>query len=67
LIALLQIHELFVLALHNTYWDLLRTEGFAELGSLHLVGGTSGTELGSLHLVGGTSGGEAGTPCSNVT
>jgi hypothetical protein len=67
LIALLQIHELFVLALHNACWDMLCTEGFTKLGSLHLVGGTSGTELGSLHLVGGTSGGEAGTPCSNVT
>jgi hypothetical protein len=34
------------------YWDMLRTEGF--------------TELGPLHMVSRTSGGEVGPPCSFI-
>jgi hypothetical protein len=45
LIALLQIHELSMLALHNACWDVLRTKGFTELDPLHLVSGVSAGEV----------------------
>jgi hypothetical protein len=52
LVALLQIHELSVLAPHNVCWDMLRTEGF--------------TELGPLDLISGVNDGEVGPPCSCI-
>jgi hypothetical protein len=44
LVTLLQIHELSVHAFHDACWNMLRTEGFTELGPLHLVSRTSGNE-----------------------
>jgi hypothetical protein len=52
LAALLEIHELSMLALHNACWDVLCMKGF--------------TELSPLHLVNGASGGEVGPPCSGI-
>jgi hypothetical protein len=49
----LKIHELSMLALHNAYWDVLRTKGF--------------TELSPLHLVSRVSDGEVDPPCSSIT
>jgi hypothetical protein len=52
LVALLQIHELSMLALHNAYWDVLRMKGF--------------TKPGPLHLLSRVSGGDVGPPCSGI-
>jgi hypothetical protein len=53
LVALLQIHELSMLALHNASWDVLCKKGFMELSPLHLVSRASG--------------GEVRLPCSGIT
>jgi hypothetical protein len=42
-----------MLAPHNACWDMLRMEGFMELGPPHLLSGMSG--------------GEVGAPCSSIT
>jgi hypothetical protein len=53
LVALLQIHELKMIAFHDACWNMLCTEGF--------------TELDPLYLVSRTSGGETDPPCAGIT